>query len=66
MGETRVVGGAGGVLVTLETGTGQVEISQDDDLVVINLTDAVYLAVLLDEAIALAKGEGVKLDKGLA
>jgi predicted PP-loop superfamily ATPase len=64
MGETRVVGSAGGVLLTLETGSGQVAISQDDDLVVLNLT--VYLAVLLDEAIALAKGEGVKLDKGLA
>jgi hypothetical protein len=40
MGETRVVGSAGGVLLTLETGSGQVAISQDDDLVVLNLTDA--------------------------
>lgn len=65
MSETRIVGCAGDVLVTVES-NGQVDISQEDDLVVLNLTDAVCLAELLDEAIALAKGEGVKLDKGLA
>jgi hypothetical protein len=65
MSETRVIGTAGDVIVTLN-GSGQVDLSQDDDLVVLSLTDAIYLAVLLDEAIALAKGEGAKLDKGSA
>jgi hypothetical protein len=66
MSETRVVGTAGDVIVKLVTGSGQVDLSQDDDLIVLSLTDAVYLAVLLDEAIAVAKGEAAKLDKGSA
>jgi hypothetical protein len=66
MGEMITIGRAGDVLVTLATGSGEVDITQDDDLIVLSLTDAIYLAVLLDEAIALAKGEGAKLDKGSA
>jgi hypothetical protein len=66
MSETRVIGTAGDVIVRLETGSGQVDLYQDDDQIVLTLTDAVYLAVLLDEAIAVAKGEAAKLDKGSA
>jgi hypothetical protein len=66
MSETKIIGTAGDVIVKLNGGSGQIDLSQDDDLVVLSLTDAVYLAVLLDEAIAVAKGEAAKLDKGSA
>jgi hypothetical protein len=62
MSESKTIGDAGGVVVTLIDS--EVHLQQDDDLIVLSLTDAVYLAVLLDEAIAVAKGEGAKLDKG--
>lgn len=58
--DAKIVGITGDTTVSIDH-DGSIAISQDDDIIVLPVTDAVYLTVLIDQAIGLTKG-GVKMN----
>jgi hypothetical protein len=57
------VGDAGDTTVEVDKDAGNIALSQYGRIFLFNVIDAAYLAVLLDEAIAMAKGQAVKLNE---
>jgi hypothetical protein len=53
------------VEVDLDAGTILIRDNTGVNAFVFNVIDAAHLAILLDEAVAAARGDGVKLDKDL-
>jgi hypothetical protein len=63
----QTIGDIGGIAsVDVDREAGYIVIHSQAGSLIVNVVDAARLAILLDEATALAKGEGAKLDKGLA
>jgi hypothetical protein len=62
----QTIGNIGIASVDVDKEAGHIVIHSQAGSLIFNVIDAAHLAILLDEAIELAKGSGVKLDKGLA